>query len=77
MNIGELISILSEYDVELEVLVSGYELGYDAVLKENIRFVEVVDTGRESMCGRYEDWDLGYYAEGELPEKIKAVVIGR
>jgi len=77
MNIRELISILSEYEAETEVLVTGYEMGYDPIFYTNVKIVEVIDKGEASMCGKYEDWDLDYYAEGELPEKIKAVVIGR
>lgn len=66
MKVSELISLLLEQDQDLQVVVDGYESGYD---DPDIPFeVIVIDIDPDDR------WFNGKYENGET---IKAVLIGR
>lgn len=56
MKIGELISLLEGYPLDMRVVVQGYENGFDDVLSEQVKVVRIqLDRGTERWDGRHQE----------------------
>lgn len=65
MTVAELIEILKGFPAELEVVVEGYETGFDP-----IHLVKQDQINRNPGLGGaegFEDWDGEYAMAGEIP----------
>lgn len=84
MTVAELIEILKTYDLNLNVLVQGYEGGLCDVTQENIETITYVENGYESISA-HNSYYYYYYGpheeifEHEYTEKtrLKGLVLRR
>ncbi len=58
MKIAELIKILETYPKELEIMVDGYEGGYDDIDEKRICKKKLKKENSEDWLGDYEESDL-------------------
>ena len=85
MKVKDLLSMLKQMDPETRIMVDGYELGYDDLKSDNIRFKMVIlnEWPEDSTCGPHDE----YYGmthqkciesdDGERKEVVHAWILGR
>ena len=78
MIVSELIELLQQCPAGLQVVVNGYEDGYDDLSPEQISIAKIsLDTGKHSWEGRHGDPRDRKEGNAGRPEVVDALVLQR
>ena len=79
MTAKELCIILERYPADMRVVVEGYEGGYDDVLKDKIREInlELNVNDPDGYVGIHDEEGHGDCFDDNIPKKCRALLIGR